>query len=962
MAIDSELIGSEGFNLKFKNYLRDFYIYQFKEKGIDFKSKGKNDASNVNKIIIDSTFNPDTKRLQYALEQAAGVVWSKGEFFDPSKNKTNKKRKNKRVECITVDSRKIADNPFFSLYQLCSESTVTKGTYFAFIYALVLYFQLGNNIILSNNKSLTNAQLNDLQEHLISLAEIIESDTRRHNISKWDYFPEKDKQKFALEAIKKFESDHDDIKDIYDYLVINRQKIIFKDGKFKIVSSQSDYVEKNVLYNAFIQLGVLKRFEDIEQNEAQKKLFENRMHELTRLGIVKRKKSGQRVFYMLSNVYLSELLGKDEDLSNRLEDCIRFFAQTALLGEVGTYLLNRFDHREGASIRFKHNYIKRALNDYNNIDLLYAIKNNLCTIIEYRNASQNDLEYQKILCYPIEIRESVTDGRQYLIFYHPNLRSVSAARIEFIDSIIIGKLPKGEHFENDMLRAKELINHTWGTAFGNFKEGNVKTSFKLQHIRIIVRFNEDEPFIKTRLERETRNFASINEYETDEYGHCIEVIADVVNPSEMLQWVRSYITRVVSVEINEKKYDDFTNDVIKTYKSYLEPSLQNTINESSKIDKIVFRDEVPSNFEYMDSMHSLLFNEFFGVSFTKIGELLLEIIKKSTLKKLELNNLEINYAEHFYFEKFKEEMQLDTEDKRLEQAEGFVDVLTEFDGTEVHSKFKLWDSSVIHKPQDLLPLTSIEIQWLHNIISHPFAKFFFSESEIKDISKWLGNPEIFDINTVVLRDQYINSKRMSKQTDYIISMRKIMEANRNCNIVTVKYKSQYGEISNNVCAPVYIEYSKRDNRIRIRAVCESNIVKTFNLERILDITIMDDRYEKAASEEVIKNYIKENECELVVFFNETKNIPDRILTEFSCFKKKCIKWGNERYRMTLYYDKEDKREILIRLLSYGSLINVFNDTGEVRYELIKRLENQLELTNSMERVFLTDTNKKVTIY
>ena len=79
-------------------------------------------------------------------------------------------------------------------------------------------------------------------------------------------------------------------------------------------------------------------------------------------------------------------------------------------------------------------------------------------------------------------------------------------------------------------------------------------------------------------------------------------------------------------------------------------------------------------------------------------------------------------------------------------------------------------------------------------------------------------------------------------------------------------------------------------------------------------------------------------------------MPDRILTEFSCFKKKCVKWGNDRYRMTLYYDKEDKREIIVRLLSYGASVYVFDDTGDVRHELIERLEHQLELSKRIDGI------------
>ena len=58
----------------------------------------------LNKNILDSTFNADVKRLRYALEQTAGVKWDKGE-------------NNKQVECVTIDTRQICNNPFFSLYQ-----------------------------------------------------------------------------------------------------------------------------------------------------------------------------------------------------------------------------------------------------------------------------------------------------------------------------------------------------------------------------------------------------------------------------------------------------------------------------------------------------------------------------------------------------------------------------------------------------------------------------------------------------------------------------------------------------------------------------------------------------------------------------------------------------------------------------------------------------------------------------
>lgn len=941
MAVDAEFISTEGFNLKFKNYLRDFYIYQFKERGSDFKTKGTNDKSNVNKDIIDGTFYPDAKRLQYALEQSAGVQWNKGEFVDLRRGKINKKRENKRVECITVDSRRIESNPFFSLYQLCSESALNPGTHFAFIYTLLLYFQLGSKVKRVDDSPLKHDQYKKMNSNLQELAVSIESEVCRHRPQRWEDLSSKDKETFALKAIERFPEEHYGLDDIYDYMILNKQKLIFEDGKFSLTNDESCYIEKNVLFNVMQQYGI----------EVDDKQFGNKMRELTLLGVVKCEKRGRRIYYALSDVFLNDVLPDNDNLRIRMSDCISFFAQTCALGEIGSYILNRLPKVPTNHIHFKHSYIKRALNDYNNIDLLYAIKNELWAVIEYRNASLNDLEYQRIICYPIEVRESVLDGRQYLIYYHPYFRSVSAIRIEFIDNIILGKLPKEKYFDDDMKRAETLIGHTWGTAFDKFQEGNVKTPFEPNRVRVIIKLENNEGFIRARLQREARKCALFDEIELDDYGRCIEVVAEVANPWEMLQWLRSYITRVVVIEINGKEFSGFNDDVIRTYESYIEPSPKTTANISSRAGKSIIRDDIPDEFVQVDAVHGLLFNEIFGIAFNKLGKTLLSLIKQGKLSHEFIKGLKSDYAQYFLFDQFSEVTQWDTEDKRLKQADGFIRAFITHQGDQINAIFSLIDEHCINNPMDLLPLTSIETQWICNVLSHPLAKCFLSDSEIACILDRLSGIDLFDVNSVVLHDQYIGVDDFYQTPNFGETIKNIIMAIRENRMIKIKYQSQYGRQSNYVCAPVYIEYSKRDNRIRIRAVSKSDVVKTFNLERILDVAVMEDFFDKDASQQVVENDIKENERELVIFFNETKNVPDRILTEFSCFKKKCIKWGSERYRMTLYYDKEDTREILIRLLSYGPLINVFDDTGDVRHELIERLEHQLELTKCMDLVF-----------
>ena len=62
--------------------------------------------------------------------------------------------------------------------------------------------------------------------------------------------------------------------------------------------------------------------------------------------------------------------------------------------------------------------------------------------------------------------------------------------------------------------------------------------------------------------------------------------------------------------------------------------------------------------------------------------------------------------------------------------------------------------------------------------------------------------------------------------------------------------------------------------------------------------------------------------------------------------------------MTLYYDKYDKREILIRLLSYGSSIYVESDTGYVRKELRERVRSQIALNREKHKVITKDRGER----
>lgn len=1114
MAADIELISTENFNSKFKNYMRDFYVYQFKHNETDFYDKGSfaatrmiagsilcmqydispkeminlqmrdihietdkvyvniepekaktvvileplsemirllytwdssayfltgysakvisekfnstlidirrdpslNDPDNAlhywlnsynaatNDAIKAGSFRNDMFRLNYAISELAGVQWSKGDFIDYKKGQIDSKKENKHVECVTIDTRKIPDNPFFELYRHCIENASRDGESFSLTYALLMNFHLGKKLLRYDFTPLTTDQLEELDYCLKTLATNIEAETNRRGPSKWENLSISDKTKYAEKAIERFSREHDDLDDIYEYILMNRKKIDYINDRFVLDDDDNDFIEKNDLFRIMQHYNI----------RIDSKQFGNKLANLVQLGILVSKKIGQRLYYALSNVYIKDIIGADSDLLVRFSEMVSFFSQISTLGEIGCYLLDRLPDLTLCPIYYKHNYIKRALNDYNIIDLLHAIENSFWIDIEYRNASIVDLQYQKIVCFPIEIRESVTDGRQYLVFYHPKYRSVSALRIDFIDSIVIlDKMEKyicsgcnkvayyekngspekkidpytkfcelpddyccpkchahkstfvleDTHIRDDIKRAKKLVSYTWGTAFGDFQDGNVVSSFEPNRVRIVVCYNENEDFIKSRLQREIRHCEDPEEVDIEGYGHCLEFIAEVANPLEMLQWLRSYTTRIVTIEINGKECHEFVDEVIKTYEAY-DPYAEKTptkvLPEFNEVqsNKVQFLDNRDSSFKVINDMHSLLFNEIHSNPFSKTGRILHTVISHGDVDKEDLKK---TYKNWFRFEAAKDrELQIENILKT------FVTHITRkfkkpgdyFPSTEEAdiSVFTLKKGVRLDNIKDLIPLTALEVQWLHDILAHPLAKCFLTNNEIDEIREQLPNRNWFDINSVVLYDQFLKSEALYEYNNYGDTAKTIMKAIRENRVLKIKYKSQYGRVSDYICSPAYIEYSKRDNRIRVCAVSHKT-VRTFNLDRIICVTPSDVSFDMAEMKNIIESYSKSSERALIIFFNEEKNVPDRILTEFSCFKKKCVKWGNNRYRMTLYYNKEDKREILVRLLSYGSQIFVFDDTGDVRNELIDRLEHQLELSNSMELVVSNDSRE-----
>ena len=53
-----------------------------------------------------------------------------------------------------------------------------------------------------------------------------------------------------------------------------------------------------------------------------------------------------------------------------------------------------------------------------------------------------------------------------------------------------------------------------------------------------------------------------------------------------------------------------------------------------------------------------------------------------------------------------------------------------------------------------------------------------------------------------------------------------------------------------------------------------------------------------------------------------RNALERVLLHFAHFEKQAERIDGQRYKVTIYYDKDDETEMVIRILSFGPMIKV----------------------------------------
>ncbi len=221
-----------------------------------------------------------------------------------------------------------------------------------------------------------------------------------------------------------------------------------------------------------------------------------------------------------------------------------------------------------------------------------------------------------------------------------------------------------------------------------------------------------------------------------------------------------------------------------------------------------------------------------------------------------------------------------------------------------------------------MPFTALEKRWLCAVLNDKKSSLFLDNEEKQKIKELLGEKALFSENHICFFDRFSDGDDYENE-EYIKNFRNILTSLRNKTLIKICFQTRNNKRITHYYRILKMEYSSKNDCFRVHAVESKNkIYGIINLSRI-NFTELTDTY---ADEKICAEILKR---EVTVKVTEERNAINRFMMEFAELER-CSEYDKETGEcfVTMKYEEKDETEILIRLLSFGPVIEV---TGPERF-------------------------------
>ena len=239
----------------------------------------------------------------------------------------------------------------------------------------------------------------------------------------------------------------------------------------------------------------------------------------------------------------------------------------------------------------------------------------------------------------------------------------------------------------------------------------------------------------------------------------------------------------------------------------------------------------------------------------------------------------------------------------------------------VHSNMT---TSLEHKPS--MPLTTLQKQWLKAISLDSRVKLFGVEFPCLDDVEPLFTPSDYYVY-----DKYSDGDPFEDE-EYIRQFKIILEAIRNGSQIRFDMTNRKGNTMFVRCRPVRLEYSEKDDKFRVitagwRAVSTVNLSKIRSCEHYIG-------ERQAVGEEKTVTYDT-----VTVKILDERNAMERFMLHFAHFEKQAERLDKKHYLVKIKYSYDDESEMVIRLRSFGQMVEVLGSES-FKKSVIEKLKKQ----------------------
>lgn len=232
-----------------------------------------------------------------------------------------------------------------------------------------------------------------------------------------------------------------------------------------------------------------------------------------------------------------------------------------------------------------------------------------------------------------------------------------------------------------------------------------------------------------------------------------------------------------------------------------------------------------------------------------------------------------------------------------------------------------------HTPS--MPLTILQRRWLKTLLSDKRMQLFDVDcTGLEDVEP------LFSQEQFVYFDRY-NDGDPYDDPQYKQHFRLLLQAIAEKRRVEISFLNNKNDNMRKKYLPMQIEYSAKDDKFRLKAVCGSSL-HYVNVARIKECRLLE---QDAA--EICEQKVQER-CKLTALLTDERNALERAMLHFSHLEKTTERLDEKHYRLHLTYDKSDAIEMVIRILSFGPLLQVQEPASFIEL-LHKRLQKQLAL-------------------